>query len=371
MNMARNVTPVAGAFFTLCLATGASDTSAQPAVTVSSAPSCVECRVAMSRMVTLGDSIGPGTLEEQGTVVADGRGRYYFTANRTDRPITVFDASGRFLATIGRQGQGPGEFSARPLLTFAANDSLVAMDNSTRRLSVFAPSYTFARSVPIPLRASEITATPTGAIVVATPIEPRQQAGEPIHLFDSRGRELMSFGSGDARPGLGGYFDRQRLLGPGTGAIWSSRMNAYSVQKWNPAGQLLLTITREADWFRPWSDPPAVPGQARRPPELYDLTERGDTLWVLIRVDDADWRPREPVPLPENPNVTYTPDTQLDLIFDTIVEVIDVRARQLIVSQRFSQRLIGFVAHGVVASYEEDEQGNPRYVIWELSVGPR
>lgn len=71
-----------------------------------------------------------------GVVVADGAQR-----------LLYFDAAGAHLSTVGREGEGPGEFRAIGWIASAAEDSLVVYDPRNGRVSVFTPSGEHARTV--------------------------------------------------------------------------------------------------------------------------------------------------------------------------------------------------------------------------------
>lgn len=62
----------------------------------------------------------------------------------------VFGADGAFGGRFARSGQGPGEFAFVGALWQTAGDSLWVFDPSNRRLSLFDPSLTFARSTQQP-----------------------------------------------------------------------------------------------------------------------------------------------------------------------------------------------------------------------------
>lgn len=70
--------------------------------------------------------------------------------------LKVFDARGRLLRVIGRRGSGPGEFQQTRSVCLGAGDSLVALDFSLRRASVFTVDGAFVRTIsvdatPVPL----------------------------------------------------------------------------------------------------------------------------------------------------------------------------------------------------------------------------
>ena len=70
------------------------------------------------------------------SVQADSEGCLYALDGR-DCLIKVFDPEGRFLRTIGKKGQGPGEFSAPSRIILTLHDEIAVLDVGNRRLSFF------------------------------------------------------------------------------------------------------------------------------------------------------------------------------------------------------------------------------------------
>lgn len=71
-------------------------------------------------------------------------------ADREEHHIKVISPEGELLRTIGREGEGPGEFQSLRQVSLARGDSLYVLDG-TRRLLVFTPeSYTQARTIQLP-----------------------------------------------------------------------------------------------------------------------------------------------------------------------------------------------------------------------------
>ena len=69
-------------------------------------------------------------------VAVDNRERI-FVSDRRGIYIKVFDKFGKYITTIGRQGQGPGEFGRVTNIQITARNELMVHDRSTRRLSFF------------------------------------------------------------------------------------------------------------------------------------------------------------------------------------------------------------------------------------------
>ena len=61
--------------------------------------------------------------------------------------IRAFDAQGRYLRTMGRAGEGPGEFRGLEALHLLPGDTVAAYDYMGGRLSFFAPAGALVRSV--------------------------------------------------------------------------------------------------------------------------------------------------------------------------------------------------------------------------------
>ena len=74
------------------------------------------------------------------------RGEIY-TAHRQEHDLRMFDSSGAFVRTIGREGAGPGEFENVRTIGIL-HDTLWALDYGTMRFSFFSLSGEFVRSRP-------------------------------------------------------------------------------------------------------------------------------------------------------------------------------------------------------------------------------
>src|SRR5687768_3205668 len=70
-------------------------------------------------------------------VEGPGGGIYVWDARRTD--LRLFDATGAFVRTIGRRGQGPGEYQDANGIASLSNGDVAVWDAQSARFTVFAP----------------------------------------------------------------------------------------------------------------------------------------------------------------------------------------------------------------------------------------
>jgi hypothetical protein len=73
-----------------------------------------------------------------------------FVADDQQRTVLVFDARGRFVTKLGRQGFGPGEFQQPWLVAVDSYDTLFVWDAGQARVSVFGPALQYVRSFGMP-----------------------------------------------------------------------------------------------------------------------------------------------------------------------------------------------------------------------------
>lgn len=67
--------------------------------------------------------------------------------NAGTQEVRIFEQSGRHVRTVGREGEGPGEFLTLSWVKRAAGDSIVTFDTRLKRVSIFDPDGDLARVV--------------------------------------------------------------------------------------------------------------------------------------------------------------------------------------------------------------------------------
>ena len=149
-------------------------------------------KVIFEQDFVLDDNSMPENLffENPSTVTCDPEGNIYVVDSGA-KNIKKFDAKGRFLKTIGREGQGPGEFGGLYYSTFAKN-RLIVWDSGNRRLCVFAPDGDFVKSANIAYEEGSVRKLrgfPSGEIAVEKEKTFRNEPDRPqtctIDLYSS------------------------------------------------------------------------------------------------------------------------------------------------------------------------------------------
>ena len=179
-------------------------------------------------------------------LAVDAAGNIYIADSRNQR-IQVFDPEGRYLRTIGRKGQGPGEFMSTRSLGFDGEGRLHVLDNAQRRIQVFTPKGEVIKTIPVSnLDIYQMRLLHSGKIAVhISRLGPK--------LIRLLGPDLAPLGE------FGDPFDFGDELANSTGNSWEYAVdgedNIYlcfllqnRIEKYSPDGQLLWRADRELNY---------------------------------------------------------------------------------------------------------------------------
>ena len=124
-------------------------------------------------VVEIGADDGPGHDLHWPRAASRLTGGAIIVANTGSNEIREFDASGGYVRSLGRKGAGPGEFQNLSWAGWLEGDTIVGYDPPNRRLTVFAPDGSVARTVTLPLPNTssfpEVTAILASGSVLAYP----------------------------------------------------------------------------------------------------------------------------------------------------------------------------------------------------------
>jgi hypothetical protein len=178
----------------------------------------------------------------------------------------------------------------------------------------------------------------------------------PLVIYDSKTEEV-------SRPFVevledpDGYPRYLLLATTSAAGIWTIDRDAYVIDRWGPDGVNALRFTREPEWWEPDDDSqPRMPGS--RPAAIHFNAD--GLLWTISYTAGEHWQRYF------GPDGERTGD--LGEYIDTVIEVIDPVAGELLISERFTEDFAGFFADGLLFSWEYTEVGIRHLVLWRVEL---
>ena len=316
-------------------------------------PAQCDCRIELTRVISLSDSLHPGLFAFSPLVMRDSRGIWYATSN-TDglKQVGVFDQDGRLKKVLGGKGEGPGEFRFINHIVARSAHTLSVYDRTQPRRSVFDPDHEFVRTDPIPAGLWQIVPLPSALAIVNSSIPTRERVGWPLHTIGPDGGVLHSFGADPpmSRPGPS-LLEHRGIAIDTEGVLWVAPRNAYELSTFSVAGARVEPTNRlyrrQVEWFQPWTD---VSPDGRPRPSLKQIAFGPDDptlLWVLIDVADPEWAP---LSRPQRSTKELG-----DSLYDSILEVVDAKSGSVLASRRFGPTLSRLTFQGLIPALRIDD----------------
>jgi hypothetical protein len=183
--------------------------------------------------------IGPLAIDEDERI---------YVRDRQEKHIKVFDKNGKYLMTIGRKGQGPGELSGAGAISVNQN---FLMAQEMRSLSFFSLDGKFLRRVLTrEIRALRAIIDSKGNIVVEEGVLSPENVKQEIKKFDSNMNLITEIASSpgiDPRKPFNPFMPRAHWLIDKNDNIVYGYPQEYELQIYNPEGKLIKKIIKEYD----------------------------------------------------------------------------------------------------------------------------
>ena len=334
-------------------------------VTIPDDVACKGCVLERRHVVRLGRATDSVLLGRLSVVAPSPRGYFVVAPTATLWQAAVYDSSGALVRTLGRRGQGPGEFTRiyRPII---GSGDTVFVHETDGRYHVYAPDLRFIETRRLPARPMKILTLPDGQSVVGADIG--SALGYPLHLVSNEGALVRSFGTTNAVYRADRSVDRARQIGPASGdhMIWSGLTTRYEIELWNVRGARPdLVIRRTAPWVEPWREPEGLFNTHRPPTQLVNVRELpAGKLWTRLIVAAKSWAPDPSL----GPSATNTVGVR-DRFMDSVIEVLDVRTLRVLARQRFDEAFLIFIPYSeLVYSLTETDEGFVFADLWRLSL---
>lgn len=330
----------------------------QTRLTVGTREACASCTLLLDTLAVVGRNDPFGDVRHVDVAIRNSRGEI-IVGHVGSGTLSVYSAAGTFSRTVGRRGQGPGEFQSILALKLGRNDTLHVFDAGNGRRSVYTPDFRLVRTTRLPnsFVRNQVVLLGGDRVVVNATIRTQERVGLPLHLVDADLGIVRSFGSPErtAIVRRSSTADSRVLVPSASGALWSAELPRYRIERWSESGRLELLLEKQTDW--PASAPPdGSPDEFKPRPEVRALWDDGvGRLWVFVLVADANWRGGLE-PLTRDGVTIGFQVGDPGRLFDTIVDVIDTSTGQLVASRRLDSYVswVGEDGEIVVGGREPD-----------------
>jgi hypothetical protein len=283
--------------------------------------------IELEHLAAVADIHEPGLLDvsRPPAVQMDSAGRFYAQTSGL-AAIAVFGRQGEFLALLGRRGQGPGEFERTLPPLVGRGDSIIVFDQRLRRVTVFAPDFSYVRNAPV--RHWPAIGLSSGGYIVAQQIPSPEHIGYPLHHVHDDGRILRSFGADTPYFIPGESEGTRHVAASRMGGVWSAAPDRSSVERWSVQTGERLQIVEPGN---PVSDQASTVAGAIARPIIVGMWEDVDGfIWLLTRV----MKPEAASAFDGSVEIAF------DLLdysasFDWILQAVDPDRGEIIASRRF------------------------------------
>lgn len=329
--------------------------SAQDTVTVAADDIiCGDCVITLDTVVTIGGLDGPGleVLRSTSEVAVDRLGRILISEGRVSH-FSVFDSTGTFLRTVGRSGQGPGEYSF--ISHINAGPRYIHVFDMRRR-TLLDHDFNPVKIDIVPVQVSYSWVTESDVIAFTADLRTREAVGHPLHLLRPTG-EISSHG------GDGSVYrrrDQEELMATSVAgddeALWLVQYESNRLIRWDLAEKPTISrvFERAIEEFDR-HDPETWPGAAN----LGSMLDE-DGLWIVWRAPESGWDPDGSERPPTRPMRT---------IVDSWVDLVDPSTGRTIARHWSDGFLKGFAPGSrYVFAYEESEAGVPYIHLMEPAL---
>lgn len=343
-------------------------------VRISDRVACAGCSIEFKRIAILGDEDGPGMLPSRPYDIAIGSdGRYYVAMPESgDEPPMVFARSGRYIGSLGRAGNGPGEFRVVGAIETNA-DTVFVFDKQLARLTVLWRNR-ILWTAPIPRASFSAARLSDGTLALNARVRDADRIGLPVHLFDARGNTRGSIGADtlmiDPRNGT-----RDAMwLQPGRNGslLGFPYTHTYTIDRWSATGKHLGSWHREPPWFRPFDTPwDKSPAKPPIPMSMGGFEDGAGRIWALYLTAGPKWSTGLGKPIRGEGGVPIYPTTNRQLLYQSRIDIIDPQQGVLLVSDSIPGTFDMVIAPNILGAIRERESGALVVEVWQVTLSTK
>jgi hypothetical protein len=190
-------------------------------------------------------------------IAIDKNGNFIIADGWQSKAVFIFGPDGSFIRELGRQGQGPGEYTTPVSLDIGCNGDIYVVDYLNNRINVYDENFDFKQTIVIQqsrikhfirLNKHDEFFLYSGAnelIFGAT------RVSNTIYKYDRRGKLLFSFALFPEEVAEVKFFSAHNGMTIGDDDfIYEMNPLYYNIRKFSPEGKLINSFTRETSLFK-------------------------------------------------------------------------------------------------------------------------
>jgi len=324
-------------------------------------------RIEAVRELRIGGPDDPGRIAENIRYARDSKGRLILWPYGGPE-VNVFDSTGGYIASFGRQGGGPGEYTNRiQAVRVGPGDSIHVFDAGNMRHTILDEDFRVAEMKRLPARPSIDGAVrlANGQWVLNAHVPSPERIGWPLHVLNGDGEIERSFGALQPvyRADLAAAGHRYMTPAPGD-RVWAAWRTQYRVELWDTRNRRLRSLVRDVPWFRPWPRNPTFGPEQPLNPYISDIhLDAEGVLWVVVTRPVENWRDF----VVEFAPGQYTIEEPVYRLFQNkLVEAVDMERACVLARLEAEMFLLRAVADGVYPAYYEGPYAIPYFDLWRL-----
>jgi hypothetical protein len=298
-----------------------------------------------------------------------------------------YDRRGNFTGTLGRIGDGPGEYRWTWSVVRARGDSISIMAQG--RIATISTVTGRGRSEKVPpnLDGHRHAVLGDGTVIVNVGAQYQQAFGAltPVlalkKQFGPQQQRLVLTDQGGRT--IGDERSTMSALAPSlTGGVWTTSLwYEHHLQHYNGDGVLITDVRRHPAWFPPYTyadlnEKLYRVGELRVPalPRPNGIgVDSGGHVFVVSRVADANWKkdPKAPPPPPpagEYPAEKLQPTGGIDRYVDSILEMYDDKVGTFLGSWRSDVAFESIMQNGLLYTQAEAVDGLITIKVYRIRV---
>ncbi|MFZ5519417.1 MAG: 6-bladed beta-propeller [Candidatus Zhuqueibacterota bacterium] len=184
----------------------------------------------------------------------DSSGNFIIADGWQSKAVFIFGPDGRFVKELGRQGQGPGEYSTPVSLALNSAGDIFVVDYLNNRINIYGKDYAFKRSIIPKSRIKHFIHINhlDELFMYSGELHPfKKDIYDTIHKYDGDGKTLISFA-----PFPEEVLEVKMMASQNGVAIddnnYIYEMNPllYKIRKYSSDGKLINSFTRETSLFK-------------------------------------------------------------------------------------------------------------------------